>query len=150
MKFSTRIDTDTAADDVFALIADFPRSERVLKGMGVQVQRIDPASEPGTGLGWSLDFAWRGQRRVVRLDVHRFDRPTHITLGGRSEHFELTLNMTVVALSRVRTRLLYEIDIRPRTMRARLLLQTARLGKAQLDRKYARRMADFLYHLRAA
>ncbi|WP_295043228.1 hypothetical protein [uncultured Paracoccus sp.] len=150
MKFSTRVDTDSSSADLFDLIGDFSRSERALTARGAHVRRIDPSQEPGTGLGWIIDFNWRGQRRTMRLDVTRFDRPSHITLDGRSDQFDLAINMTVVALSRVKSRLLFETEIRPRTMRARLLLQTAKLGKSQLDRKYAQRIADFLAHLRAA
>lgn len=150
MKFSTRIDSDIPAADLFDIAGDFSRSERALAARGVVVRRIDPAQEPGTGLGWMLDFNWRGQRRSLRLDVTRFDRPSRITLAGHSDQFELSIDMTVVALSRVKSRLLFETEVRPRNMRARLLLQTAKLGKSQLDRKYDQRIADFLTHLRAA
>ncbi|MCZ0964432.1 hypothetical protein [Paracoccus benzoatiresistens] len=150
MKFSTRIDTDIPASDLFHIAGDFSRSERALAARGVLVRRIDPAQEPGTGLGWEIDFNWRGQRRMVRLDVTRFDHPSHITLDGHSDQFELSINMTVLALSRVKSRLLFETEVRPRSMRARLLLQTAKLGKSQLDRKYDQRITDFLTHLRAA
>ncbi|WP_207099668.1 hypothetical protein [Paracoccus shandongensis] len=150
MKFSTRIDTNIPASNLFDIAGDFPRSERALAARGVLVRRIDPAEEPGIGLGWDLEFNWRGQRRTTRLAVTRFDRPSHITLEGRSDQFDLSINMTVVALSRVKSRLLFETEVRPRNMRARLLLQTAKLGKSQLDRKYDQRIADFLTHLRAA
>jgi hypothetical protein len=150
MKFSTRIDTDKSATELFDLISDFSRSERALVARGAQIRRIDPSQDPGTGLGWTIDFNWRGQRRTVRLDVTRFDRPSHITLDGHSDQFDLSISMTVVALSRVKSRLLFETDVRARNMRARLLLQTAKLGKTQLDRKYDQRIADFVAHLRAA
>lgn len=150
MKFSTRVDTDRSSAELFDIISDFSRSERALVARGAQVRRIDPSQEPGTGLGWTIDFSWRGQQRTVRLDVTRFDRPSHVTLDGHSDQFDLSINMTVVALSRAKSRLLFETEIRPRTMRARLLLQTAKLGKTQLDRKYDQRIADFLAHLRAA
>lgn len=150
MKFSTRVDTDKASSELFELISDFSRIEKALVARGAQVRRIDPAQDPGTSLGWAIDFNWRGQRRAVRLDVTRFDRPSRITLEGHSDQFELSIDMTVVALSRAKSRLLFETRIRPRNMRARLLLQTAKLGKTQLDRKYDQRIADFLTHLRAA
>ncbi|MGN7869033.1 hypothetical protein [Paracoccus sp. 22332] len=149
MKFSSRIDTDRSSAELFDLIGDFSRSERALAARGAQVRRIDPSLEPGTGLGWVIRFHWRGGLRIVRMDVTRFDRPSHITLDGHSDQFDLAINLTVVALSRVKSRLLFETEIRPRTMRARLLLQTAKLGKAQLDRKYDQRIADFVAYLRA-
>lgn len=150
MKFSSRIDFDIPAANLFDIMGDFSRSERVLAARGVAVRRIDPAQDPGTGLGWVVDFNWRGQRRSVRLDVTRFDRPSHITLEGCSDQFDIAIDMTVVALSRVKSRLLFETQVRPRSMRARLLLQTAKLGRSELERKYDGRIADFVAHLRAA
>lgn len=149
MTFSTRIDTEMPAGDLFGLIGDFSRSERVLAARGVSLCRIDPSADPGTGLGWTIGFAWRGQGRTLRLDVTRFDRPSRIALDGHSDQFDLTMTLTVVALSRARSRLLVETEVFPRGMRARLLLQTARLGKAHLDRRYDRRIGDHLAHLRA-
>ena len=150
MRFSTRVDTDRSSAELFDIISDFSRSERALTARGAQVRRIDPAQDPGTGLGWTIGFNWQGQRRMVRLDVTRFDRPSHVTLDGHSDQFDLSINLTVVALSRVKSRLLFETEVRARNMRARLLLQTAKLGKTQLDRKYDQRIADFVAHLRAA
>lgn len=150
MKFSTRVETDRSSEDLFGVIGDFSRTERALMARGIGARRLDPLQQPGTGAGWVLDFLWRGSPRQVWLEVTRFDRPSHIVLEGHSDLFNLSIAMTLVPLSRSRTRLLFETEIRPRTMRARLLLQTAKLGKAQLDRKYDQRIADFLTHLRAA
>ncbi|MDO5705157.1 MAG: hypothetical protein Q4G49_08810, partial [Paracoccus sp. (in: a-proteobacteria)] len=87
------------------------------------------------------------RRRELRLDVVRFDRPENVRIGGTSDPFDLIVDMTIVALSRVRSRLIFEVDLRPRNMKSRLLLQTARLGKAQLDRRFARRVGEFIDEL---
>ena len=58
--------------------------------------------------------------------------------------------MTVIALSRTRSRLIFETEIRPRNMKARLMLQTAKLAKPQLDRKFDRRIAEFISDLQQA
>lgn len=136
MKFSTRRDTELTADQLFAAMTDFDRIERMLLRRGAKVTRIDPAREPGTGMGWHIQFDWRGRRRDLRLQVVRFDRPERASFSGQSDAFDLTLDMTVVALSRTRSRLIYEADVRPRNMKARLMIQTARLGKAQIDKQY--------------
>lgn len=147
MKFSTRIDTDSSASDLFDKIGNFERIERMLTRRGAVINRIDPAQDPGTGMGWMIGFDWRGQPRQLRLEVTRYDRPERMSLGGQSDAFDVTMDATVVALGRTRSRLIFETDIRPRNMRARLMLQTAKLGKAQLDTRYARRINDFLNDL---
>lgn len=109
---------------------------------GVAVSRADDMQD-GTR-GWNLAFDWRGQRRALRLVLVQFDRPEKIALKGESSSFELRLDMSVVALARNRSRLIFELDVKPRNMRARLVLQTAKLGKAQIDRKLEAKVAGFV------
>lgn len=147
MKLSTRRDTELAADQLFAAMTDFDRIARLLLGRGAAVTRIDPAEEPGTGMGWNIRFDWRGRSRDLRLQVIRFDRPERVSFAGLSDAFDLALDMTVVALSRTRSRLICETDIRPRNMKARLMIQTARLGKAQIDKRYDQGVARMIDEL---
>jgi len=148
MKFSTRIDTDLPADRLFDEIANFNTLERMMIGRGASVTRIDPSQEPGCGIGWNIGFDWRGKPRRLRLDVTRYDRPEQLTLAGRSDALDLSVVASGVALSRVRSRLILETEIRPRNMKARLMLQTAKLGKSQLDRRYERRIVEFVDQMR--
>ncbi|MGR3545436.1 MAG: hypothetical protein ACU0BE_14215 [Paracoccus sp. (in: a-proteobacteria)] len=147
MKFSTRIDTDSAASDLFDTVGNFDRIERMLTRRGAVITRIDPAQEPGTGVGWMIGFDWRGQPRQLRLEVTRYDRPERMSMVGQSDSFDVAIDATVVALGRARSRLIFETGLRPRRMRARLMVQTAKLGKGQLDQRYARRINDFLTDL---
>ena len=148
MKFSTRIDTDLPADKLFEAIGDFDALERMLIGRGASVSRIDPSQDPGITMGWNVGFDWRGRRRDLRLAVTRFDRPEQVTMAGRSNALDLSVNATVVALSRVKSRLIFETEIKPRNMKARLMLQTAKLGKGQMDRKFQRRVEEFVTQMR--
>ena len=149
MKFSTRQDTDLPADVLFDAVSDFQRIERILVRRGAQVRRVDPAQEPAAGMAWDIGFDLRGKRRDLRLEVVQFDRPEKILIHGMSEPLELTIDMTVIALTRTKSRLIFELDAKPRNMRARLMLQTAKLGKAQLDRKFAQRVGEFITDLSA-
>ncbi|MDP5307225.1 SRPBCC family protein [Paracoccus spongiarum] len=146
MKFSTRFDVDSTADDLFAAISDFNRLERVLRRRGTSVSRVAPDAGP---VGWLIGFDWRGRPRKLRLEVTRSDPPEHLTMAGTSEALDVAIEASVVALSPSRSRLIFETTLRPRNMRARLMLQTAKLAKPQLDRKYDRRIAEFLDHMRA-
>lgn len=150
MKFSTRLDTDLRPAELFRTVTDFDRLERLLTRKGCMVHRIDPTQEPGTGIAWDIAFDWRGKRRDLRLDVTRFDRPEAVEIEGMSEMFAFTLTMTVIALTLNKARLQVQLDVRPRGMKARLLLQTAKLGKSQMDRKFGDRVAEFLGALQRA
>lgn len=149
MKFSLRQDTDLSAEELFAAISDFARIERMLVRRGADVRRLDPAQEPGAGMAWEIGFDLRGKRRDMRMDVTQFDRPEKIVILGEGESLGLTVEMTVIALTRSKSRMILEVEAKPRNMRARLMLQTAKLGKAQLDRKFAERVGAFLSDLSA-
>ena len=60
------------------------------------------------------------------------------------EAFHMTVEASVVALSRLRSRLLLVVELQPRTMKARLLLQTARLSKARLDKNFSDRIGEYV------
>lgn len=149
MKFSTRIDIDRPAGDLFDTVANFDRIEHMLSRRGAAVARIDPAQDPGNGIGWDIGFDWRGQARQLRLVVTRHNRPDRMSMTGQSDSLDVEIDATVVALGRARSRLLFETELRPRNMRARLMMQTAKLAKPQLDQRYARRVADYLGDLSA-
>ena len=142
MKFSTRIDKEVTAERMFDALADFDRIERILMRRGVSVTRVDNISAGARA--WDLAFDWRGQRRALRLVLVQFDRPEKFALTGESAPFELRIDMAVVALARNRSRLMFELEVKPRNMRARLVLQTAKLGKTQIDRKLEAKVSSFV------
>jgi hypothetical protein len=106
------------------------------------VNRVDNISAGARA--WDLAFDWRGQRRELRLVLVQFDRPERLALTGQSTPFDLRIDLSVVSLALQRSRLIFEIEVKPRNMRARLALQTAKLGKAQIDRKIAKKVEDFV------
>ncbi len=144
MKFSTRIDFDKPVADLFDLVLDFDRLERALARQRATVRRLDPSAHSGVGLGWDIAFKWRGQTRLLRVEVTGCDRPERLAMRGLSDALELVIDVQTLALSRARSRLILETDVRPRNMRTRLMLQTAKLAKGQLDRRYERRIAEFV------
>ena len=142
MKFSTRCDVELPADRLFDAAADFHEIERMLVRRGALVRRVDPAH--GSPMAWHLAFDWRGRQRELDLAVTRFDRPELLEMRGHSATFELELAMTVVALSRSRSRMNLDAEVKPRSMKARLLLQTAKLSKGKIDRIFADRVGDYV------
>ncbi|MDO5529243.1 MAG: SRPBCC family protein [Paracoccus sp. (in: a-proteobacteria)] len=142
MKFSTRQDRDIPAAQMFDAVADFDRIERMLLRRGIETRRRAAGGDERAG--WDVAFDWRGSRREVKLDLVQFDRPERIALDGRSQPLDMEVVMSVIPLAKAKSRLTFELDVRPRNMRARLMLQTAKLGKAALQRKFNKRIGEFL------
>ncbi len=144
MKFSTRQDTAHGAAALFGAVCDLSRIERAMLRRGAELRRLDPERPLGEGSSWEVGFDWRGHPRKLTLAVATLDPPERLVFAGRLEQFDVTIAMTVVALSPRKSRLICEVDVSPRGMKARLMLQTARLGKAQLDRRFAERVRDMV------
>lgn len=147
MKFSVRRDKELPAQQLFTAISDFARIERMLARRGVEVRRTTPDPIARAGSAWELGFDLRGKRRDVQLEVAELDAPENMILTGGGESLSVELTMTVIPLAASRSRIIFEAEVKPRSMRARLVLQTAKLGKAQLDRKFAERFTAFLNEL---
>jgi len=144
MKFSTRQDTDVPAEALFKAVSDFDKLERILLRRGAEVRREDRGGPVGIGSAWQILFDWRGRPRDLALKLTGYQPPEHLIFAGQSPQFNVGIEITVVALTRTKSRLITEIDMQPRGMKARLLLQTAKLAKSQLDRKFAQRVEDFV------
>lgn len=90
----------------------------------------------GGAEAWQLEFRLRGRLRAMALTLERYDRPEELAFLGESKSFNLHGVITLIALSRTRTRLGTEIDLRPRTLSGRLFLQSMRLAKSGYSRKF--------------
>lgn len=142
MQLSTRHDVEMSADALFDSIADFDRLERMMVRGGAKVRRLEPSA--GVPMAWDIQFNWRGRRRDMRMSVTRFDRPDAIEMTGVSDSFDVSMKGDVIALSRDRSRLILTVEVQPRTLKARLMLQTARLTRGSMERQFAQRVAGYV------
>jgi len=147
MKFSNRVDVALPADKLFEQITDIPVIERAALRKGVKLRRLDSLAEKAAGMSWDVGFRLRGKDRQMIVDVTRFDRPTRVEYKGVSTSFDVTLILDLTEFSQSRTRLSTELELKPRTLGARLLLQSARLGRGKLDQRYDARIKGFLRDL---
>ncbi len=147
MKFSNRVDVALPADRLFEQLTDIPALERAAMKKGVVMRRLDSLAEKGAGLSWDVGFRLRGKPRQMIVDVARYEAPVRIDYSGTSSGFEVTLVLEFAALAPRRSRMSTLLEIKPRTLGGRLLLQSARLGRANLDRRYDERIKSFLRDL---
>ncbi|MAQ37684.1 MULTISPECIES: SRPBCC family protein [Thioclava] len=143
MKLSTRTDISAPAGFVFERLADFGSFERVAMRRGITLKRLDTLSEPGAGMSWDIGFRFRGKQRQMITDVKQFEVPELIVYEGVSNSFEAVMDFDLTDLSKTRTRLLVGLDLRPRSLGARLMIQSAKLGKGNLERRFKERIEQF-------
>lgn len=148
MKFSSREDVEVPAEFLFGQLTDFAAFERSAIRRGADVRRTTSSGAmPGVGNSWDITFRWRGRSRQMTLVVAEVTRPESLALSGDSDSFAVTVKATVISLSPRRSRLMGEIEVRPKGFKARVLLQSARLGKSALDRRYAEGLRNFAHEV---
>ncbi len=139
MRFTARQDIEAPIATVFAALSDFDRFERVALQRGAEVRRTGG----GAGLAWTVNFRYRGRPRKLDTVLETFDPPSALVSTGRIGGFEGILDVRLVALSPRRTRLTVDLDLRARSLAARLLMPSIRLARTSLGQRFRRRLEGF-------
>ena len=143
MKFSTRSDIEAPIDHVFAEMSDFSNFERAAMRRGAKVQRVDKQDVIGPGMAWQAEFKFRGKLREVRIDLEDYEQPTLMSFAGKSAGLTGFCEIELIELSPKKTRMHLSFDLRPQTLSARLLVQSMKLAKGTIEKKFDARVADY-------
>ena len=143
MKFTAQEDIGAPIDHVFSQVSDFAALERSALRRGIEVQRVLDPGEPGPGMKWDTTFMLRGKRRRMSIELTGYDAPNGMKAVSVSPNTAGRMDLDLVALSRQRTRLTLTIDMEPTTLAARLVFQSLKLARGNLNRRFRKRAADF-------
>ena len=143
MKFSTREDIEVPIDAVFAALSDFNSFERRAMRRGADVQRTDQLAQPGVGMAWDISFKYRGKKRSLAPEVVKFDRPSAMAIVSVTGGLEIVLDIDLVDLSPARTRMAVGLELKPGSLSARLLVQSLKLAKANLTKRFKGAIAEY-------
>ena len=142
MKFSTREDIEAPVDYVFAQVSDFAAFERRAMRQGADVARREdgPIAQ---GAIWDISFQFRGGDRRVLAELTQLDVPTLLSIDSASDGLNAVTEVELIALSQTRTRVLVSFDLRAKTLTARLLLQSLKLAKTKMTKRFNARVLDY-------
>lgn len=143
MQFSSKEDIDAPADEVFAMLSEFESFERAAIRRGIEVERLQDASAPAVGMAWHAAFVLRGKRREAQITLETYDRPNALRFGTTSQGLDGFLEVELVPLSPRRTRMAVVLNLKPRTLPGRLLIQSLRLAKSNLTKRFKLKVADY-------
>lgn len=140
MQFTTKEDIEAPIAFVWQQATDFAAFERQALRRGADVTRRDSQSRVGVGSGWDIKFVFRGKERRMSADIVTFEQPNSYSVQSSSGGIDGTTVVDLVALSRGRTRLSVTIDISAKSLAARLMLQSLKLAKSSLNRRFVGRI----------
>ncbi len=143
MRFSTREDIEAPIEHVFGAVTDFDGFERQALRRGAEVQRQDTYGKPGIGSEWQLRFAFRGKQRDVNARMTDFDAPNGYRADTTTGGLDGEVSVELVSLSPRRTRMQVAVELSPRTLSARLLVQSLKFAKGNLNKRFSNRVWTF-------
>ena len=143
MIFTTKEDIEAPIDAVFRAVSNFNAFERSALRRGARVQRVDRKTHPSTSIAWDVGFSFRGKKRDMLVELTEYDAPNRILAQSLSGGLEGEVSVELVTLSKNRTRMAIDLEIKPKTLSARLMVQSMRLAKGKLTKRYRLKVADF-------
>lgn len=143
MKFSAREDIEAPIEDVFVAVSDFDAFERRMLRRGVDVTRNEAINIGQIGAQWRVKFRWRGRAHDVNAELVSLAPGEGYAISSKASGIECLSTVDLVALSKMRTRLFVSIDLTPTTLSSRLLIQSLRLAKGNLTRRFKSRVHEF-------
>ncbi|MFV0492632.1 MAG: SRPBCC family protein [Pseudorhodobacter sp.] len=141
MKFSTREDIEAPVEHVYDVLSDIDGWERNALRRGAELRRSDTLTTLGPGMAWSIAFDYRGRKRTLDITATEIVPNETMVFSGMSAPVDGFLSLDLAEMGLRRTRLIVGLEIRPRTLAARLFIQSLRLAKRKLDRRFAQRVA---------
>ena len=149
MQFTGKEDIEKPIDEVFDAVTDYEAFEKQVMRRGHEITRLDAQSSGGVGMSWKMRIPVRGTLRELTATVSRYDRPDHVALDLRIGGLDAVVNVELIALSPKRTRMSLEIELMPRSITSRVLVQSLRLKRASLTKTLRKRLGEFAEHLEA-
>ncbi|MEO5621720.1 MAG: SRPBCC family protein [Cypionkella sp.] len=142
MHFASKQDIEAPIAAVFQILTDFEAWERAVMRRGIEVERKDKLRLDGPGMRWSARFDYRGKTRDLDVELTQLENPALVRFAGVSQALEGLVSVELLELGANRTRMHTSVEITPRSLTARLFLQSLRLARAKLDRKFDQRVAQ--------
>lgn len=143
MKFSTKEDIEAPIDYVFTRVTDFVGYERSALRRGADVRRLDTAAKVGNGAKWAVQFTFRGKPRNMQAEISSYDAPNGFSVDATSPSIDGLTEIELVPLSRSRTRVSVTLELKPKTLSARLLVQSLKLAKTNLTSRFKTRVSIY-------
>ncbi len=143
MKFSTNEDIEAPISDVFTILSEFETYERSAIRRGIEVQRAGDPAPNAVGMSWDAKFSLRGKLREVKLTLTEYEPPNAIRIDADSQGLDGILTLDLMALSPRRTRMSVALTLTPKTLSARLLVQSLKLAKSNLTKRFKWKVAEY-------
>ncbi|KIT17730.1 SRPBCC family protein [Jannaschia aquimarina] len=146
MKFVATEDIRAPREEVWPHVADIDRWEGMI---AAKTKRLDrrPPGPAAVGTTWDARASIRDKDRDVTARLVRMDEPGRLTFETRTDGMEVTFDVMLEEKGPHMTRLSVVTEAKAKSLTARLLLQSAKLARGQMAKRYKARVAAFAARL---
>lgn len=142
MKLTAKEDIEAPIGFVNSILTDFEMWERAAMRRGADVERLDRLRKVGPGMEWHVGFVYRSKKRNVDIKLLNILPEQTLVFDCMAQPAEAILTIDMADMGPRRTRVAVQLEIKPRTLAARLFLQSMRLAKAKVTRRFSLRLAQ--------
>jgi uncharacterized protein YndB with AHSA1/START domain len=137
MRLNDSTDIQVPRQQVFASLTDIDHFQRLGVRYGVTLRQVEGRTVQA-GAEWLAEFPFRGQMRHLTCRIDAIDAPRDLILSGKSGGYEFgaAISLTANAVKN-------SVSSKPKTLAARILLQTMKLARSRLRSRFAMRLAAF-------
>ena len=139
MKFITKGDVEAPTDFVFDDMTDYEGWEATVRKRNTQLVRAPGPVIPGTT--WNAKFHLRGRDRDMTVTLLSETPESQILLAIGDSSIDVDVSADLVALGPQKSRVAVTINLRPRNLAARLLTQSLRLARTNIQHQLDWRIA---------
>lgn len=145
MRFVTEEVIGRSLVHVYASLADFEGHEAALAARGIRPRRI-PGTE-GPEPAWAAEVPFRGKLRRIEVAVTRMTPGIALNYRASAGQLVSDLQFSLDALAPERTGLTVTLEVRPEGLSGRMLLQSLKLVRPTLVRRFRKRVRDYAAYL---
>lgn len=149
MKLTASEDIDAPIEKVFEQVSDFEYLERTMLRRGVDVRRTDNLTRKAAGMAWTGAFDYRDRRRKFDICIREFEAPFGFKCDAEGQGLNVDVVIDLVSLTQANTRLSVELVLHPKSLSARLMVQSLKLAKNKLQKRFRQRLAEFASEIEA-
>ena len=143
MKFSTREDIEAPVDHVSGYLVDFDSHEKLILERNGKIQRVDDAPCPSVGNQWDIELKVRGKDRKLKCKIVKVEENKVLNAKTSSDGLDANMEISLVPLSKSKTRMLISVDLKPKSLSVRLVVQSMKLAKSSLMKRFKDRVGQF-------
>ena len=146
MKLTAKADIAAPIDLAFEGLRDPDRLEQTVRARGGSIRR-NPAGPMTKGTQWDARIAFRGASRHVNFIVTRLDAPKAMRFQGNGAAFDITVDVELAVVGASTTLLTVTTQGEPRTLPARIMMQSLKLAHGQMLARYRAQVVDYVAEL---